>query len=163
MTIRGGGHPKQAMALKPVSRMGPPPRSFAADAHDCIMVRSLRTYRIQGCGAMIRARWQSSPLIIVPTTTSVAAVLGPVKARPGNDGACGQGRATADLDRALCASASTRVWVGAKKRDSKSNKETGMEEVESGVKYMLDFKSPIQGLLSVHSRCGLHNRAVTNS
>jgi len=35
------------------------------------------------------------------------------------------------------------VWVGAKKRDSKSNKETGMEEVESGVKYMLDFKSPI--------------------
>src|SRR6266852_4607452 len=99
MTIRGGGHPKQAMVLKPVSRMGPPPRSFAADAHDCIMVRSLRTYRIQGCGAMIRARWQSSPLIIVPTTTSVAAVLGPVKARPGNDGACGQGRATADLDR----------------------------------------------------------------
>src|SRR5260370_14683248 len=146
MTIRGGGHPKQAMALKPVSRMGPPPRSFAADAHDCIMVRSLRTYRIQGCGAMIRARWQSSPLIIVPTTTSVAAVLGSVKARPGNDGACGQGRATADLDRPLCASASTRVWVGAKKRDSKSNKGTGMEEVEGGVRYMLDFKSPIQRL-----------------
>jgi hypothetical protein len=24
-----------------------------ADAYDCIMVRSLRTYRIQGCGAMI--------------------------------------------------------------------------------------------------------------
>jgi len=55
------------------------------------------------------------------------------------------------------------VWVGAKKRDSKSNKETGMEEVESGVKYMLDFKSPIQGLLDVHSRRGLHTRAVTNS
>jgi hypothetical protein len=34
MTIRGGGHPKHAMVLKPVSRMGPPPRSFAADAHD---------------------------------------------------------------------------------------------------------------------------------
>jgi hypothetical protein len=32
-------------------RMGPPPRSFAADAHGCIMVRSLWTYRIQGCGA----------------------------------------------------------------------------------------------------------------
>jgi len=40
MTIRGGGHPKQAMVLTPVSRMGPPPRSFAPDAHDCIMVRS---------------------------------------------------------------------------------------------------------------------------
>src|SRR5713226_4130621 len=25
-----------------------------------------------------------------------------------------------------------------------------MEEVESGVKYMLDFKSPIQGLLGLH-------------
>src|SRR5882762_11748035 len=34
---------------------------------------------------------------------------------------------------------------------------------ESGVKYMLDFKSPIQGLLGVHSRYGLHTRAVTNS
>src|SRR5260370_3975797 len=27
------------MAYKPLGRMGPPPRSFAADAHDCIMVR----------------------------------------------------------------------------------------------------------------------------
>src|SRR5882672_7900355 len=36
-----------------------------------------------------------------------------------------------------------------------------MEEVGSGVKYMLDFKSPIQGLLGVHSRYGLHTRAVT--
>jgi len=158
MTIRGGGHPKQAMVLKPVSRMGPPPRSFAADAHDCIMVRSLRTYRIQGCGAMIRARWQSSPLIIVPTTTSVAAVLGPVKARPGNE-ACGQGRATADLDRP-CARRPQHVWVGAKKRDSESNKETGMKEVESRVKYMLDFKSPIQGLLRLHTCYGPPDRSA---
>jgi len=36
--------------------MGPPLRSFAADAHDCIMVRVLKTYRIQGCGAIDRAR-----------------------------------------------------------------------------------------------------------
>ena len=33
--------------------------------------------------------------------------------------------------------------------------------MENGVKYMLDFKSPIQGLLSVHSRYGLHTRAIT--
>jgi len=32
--------------------MDPPPRSFAADAHDCIMVRSSRINRIQGCGAI---------------------------------------------------------------------------------------------------------------
>ena len=101
----------------------------------------------------------SSPLIIVPTTTSVAAVLVPVKARPGNDGACGQGRATADLDRP-CARRPQHVWVGAKKRDSESNKETGMKEVESGVKYMLDFKSPIQGLLGLHSCYGPSDRSA---
>ena len=137
MAIRGGGHPKQAMVLKPVSRMGPPPRSFAADAHDCIMVRSLRTYRIQGCGAMIRARWQSSPLIIVPTTTSVAAVLGPVKARPGNDGACGQGRATADLDRP-CARRPQHV-CGSGRRNGIPSRTKKLEWRESGLKYMLDF------------------------
>src|SRR5712692_2689526 len=60
----------------------------------------------------------SSPLIIVPTTTSVAAVLVSVKARPGNDGACGQGRATADLDKP-CARRPQHVWVGAKKRDAR--------------------------------------------
>ena len=27
------------MAFMPRNRLGPPPRSFAADAHDCIMVR----------------------------------------------------------------------------------------------------------------------------
>jgi len=31
--------------------MGPPPRSFAADAHACIMVGVTATHRIQGCGA----------------------------------------------------------------------------------------------------------------
>src|SRR5712671_7608653 len=90
----------------------------------------------------------SSPLIIVPTTTSVAAVLVSVKARPGNDGACGQGpERRPGLDRP-CARRPQHVWVGAKKRDTESNKETGMKEVESGVKYMLDFKSPIQGCLA---------------
>src|SRR6266850_3453981 len=104
----------------------------------------------------------SSPLIIVPTTTSVAAVLVSVKARPGNDGACGQGRATADLDRP-CARRPQHVWVGAKKRDSESNKETGMKEVESGVKHMLDFKSPIQGLLGLHSRYGPPDRSAAHA
>ena len=33
--------------------MAPPPRSFAADAHGCIMVRiRRRIHRMQGCGAM---------------------------------------------------------------------------------------------------------------
>ena len=41
MTVRGGGHPRAHLAIKPRGRMGPPPRSFAADAHDCIMVQAL--------------------------------------------------------------------------------------------------------------------------
>ena len=39
MTVRGGGIPTCPLALTPTGRMGPPLRSFAADAHDCIMVR----------------------------------------------------------------------------------------------------------------------------
>ncbi len=32
-------NPLIPMAFMPRNRIGPPPRSFAADAHDCIMVR----------------------------------------------------------------------------------------------------------------------------
>src|SRR5712691_2343249 len=141
MTIRGGGHPKQAMVLKPVSRMGPPPRSFAADGKlpsDHRPDHNQRGRRARVCQAATDSRG-------LETTERAARA----ERRP-------------DLDRP-CARRPQHVWVGAKKRDSESNKETGMKEVESGVKYMLDFKSPIQGLLSVHSRCGLHTRAVTNS
>src|ERR1700746_3096143 len=145
MTIRGGGHPKQATVLKPVSRMGPPPRSFAADAHDCIMVRSLRTYRIQGCGSDDPAPdGKAPPLIIVPTTTSVCR-----RARGCQGAAWKRWSVWPRAERrptltAPCARRPQHVWVGAKKRDSKSNKETGMKERsgENGVKYLL-------GLLSV--------------
>ena len=41
MTIRGGGNPTSHMVFEPRFRMGPPPRSFAADAYDCIMVAIL--------------------------------------------------------------------------------------------------------------------------
>jgi Tripartite tricarboxylate transporter family receptor len=49
------------MAFMPLCRMGPPPRSFAADAQDCIMVRVVAAHRIQGCGTIVRARQASSP------------------------------------------------------------------------------------------------------
>ena len=52
MTIRGGGDPGQNTVIEPFVRMGPLPRSLAAEAHGCFMVRtSNRSYRIQGCGA----------------------------------------------------------------------------------------------------------------
>src|SRR4051794_39731459 len=60
MTIRGGGAPRGSMALKPLWRMDPPLRSFAADAHYCILVWILWIRRIQVCGAMIRALWRAS-------------------------------------------------------------------------------------------------------
>jgi hypothetical protein len=36
--------------------MGPPPRSFAADAHDCIMVRVLGPTEYKAVARLIRAR-----------------------------------------------------------------------------------------------------------
>src|SRR5215208_2257060 len=81
--IRGGGAPNKGLALEPLFRLDPPPRSFAADAHGCIMVWPLWTDRIQGCGAMTRARWRT-PLGLVcnrlptePNRRSAAAELKP--------------------------------------------------------------------------------------
>ena len=59
MTIRGGGDPSQNMVIEPFVRMGPPPRSLAAEANDCFMVRTQYGYnRIQVCGAGTGAQWQ---------------------------------------------------------------------------------------------------------
>src|SRR5262252_2916986 len=62
MTIRGGGNPIVDMAGAPRFRMGPPPRSFAADAYDCIMVRTrsgsteYRSYAVGGKTLVSRRR-----------------------------------------------------------------------------------------------------------
>ena len=47
--IRGGGKPYSNLALNADRKNGPAARSFAADAHDRIMVRINRSYRIQVC------------------------------------------------------------------------------------------------------------------
>src|ERR1700748_540421 len=98
MTVRGGGVPCLSLASKPPLRMGPPPRSFAADAHACIMVRVAGPTGYKGAARGARAPTASSPRMRHPDHNQRAAVLGALKARPGNDGACGQDRATADLD-----------------------------------------------------------------
>src|SRR6478736_5854927 len=43
----------------PDRKNGPAARSFAADAHDCIMVRIKRPYRIQVCGTKMRPQWRA--------------------------------------------------------------------------------------------------------
>jgi len=62
------------------------------------------------------ARWSAPdgklPSDRRPDHNQRAAVLGAVKARPGNDGACGKGGATADLDSPCARRPSTRVGRG---------------------------------------------------
>jgi hypothetical protein len=66
MTIRGGGDPSQNMVQTTVVRMGPPPRSLAAEANCCFMVGiRRRSNRIQGCGAMLRAQMAGSPRFVL--------------------------------------------------------------------------------------------------
>ena len=114
--------------------MDPPPRSFATDAHDCIMVRSSRIDRIQGCGAIDDRARQRAPLgHVIPTIASVPPCSG--LSRRGLETT--EREALAERRPALTAPARAgvqHVWVGTKKRASKSNKETGKKEVENAVK-----------------------------
>jgi len=94
----------------------------------------LMDHRIQGCGASPSCSTASSPRMrVIPTTTSV----------PSCSGLSRRGLETmeraASTERRPVLTAPARagfqhVWVGAKKRDSASNKETGMKEVENAVK-----------------------------
>src|SRR5262249_8833303 len=129
MTVRGGGVPLSPMAAMPALRMGPPPRSFAADAHACIMVGVTATHRIQGCGAS-----SSCPDSKLPSDVSSRpqpACLGAVKAGlETTERAAGPERRptlTAPVRASL-----QHVWVGAKKRDSKSNKQRNWYEGSEG-------------------------------
>jgi len=82
---------------------------------------------------MIRRPMANSPLIVVPITTSV-----PPCSELSRRGLEAMERA-AKAERRPTLIAPVRVgpqhvWVGTKKRDCKSNKETGKKEVENGVK-----------------------------
>src|SRR6266852_5123514 len=70
--------------------MGPPPRSFAADAHDCIMVRVLGPTGYNVLARLI-APERGLPSDRHPDRTKRAVVLEAVKLWPGNGGACRKG------------------------------------------------------------------------
>jgi hypothetical protein len=64
--------PAETMALMPLCRLGPPPRSLAADAHVCIMVRIQEVHRIQGCRRdLFLAAMRAPPRSVIPTTSSL--------------------------------------------------------------------------------------------
>jgi len=133
MTVRGGGVPCHAMAFVPPLRMGPPPRSSPPMRMRASWFGSLRSTGYKVAARVHRALTASSPRTRHPDHNKRANVLEAVKARPGND------RAEASAERRPALTAPARVgfqheWVGAKKRDSKSNKETGMKKVKNAVK-----------------------------
>src|SRR5712672_775165 len=81
----------------PKGRMGPPLRSFAADAHDCIMVRVLGPTGYKVVARLI-APASGLPSDRHPDRTKRAVVLETVKVWPGNGGACRKVGAAANLD-----------------------------------------------------------------
>src|SRR5215475_12367542 len=87
------------MAVMPRGRMGPPPRSFAADAHGCIMVRVLGPTEYKVVARRIsRARKSGLPSDRHPDRTERAVVLEAVKVWPGKGEACRKAGAMANLD-----------------------------------------------------------------
>src|SRR5258706_7545119 len=107
----------------PKRRMGPPLRSFAADAHGCIMVRVLGPTGYKVVARLIRARKAGSPLIVIPTAPTVPSCSKLSR--------CGLARAQYDarVERrpTLTAPARARLAilrVRAKERESRSNQGT---------------------------------------
>src|SRR4030081_3737713 len=102
----------------PKWRMGPPPRSFAADAHDCIMVRVLvpTGYKVV---ARLIAPERGLPSDRHPDRTTRHVALEAVKVWPGNGGACRKG---------LVRRPTLRATVRASdKRGAVRDKETGSQ------------------------------------
>src|SRR5215471_18639407 len=82
MTVRGGGVPAKTTALMPLCRMGPPPRSSAADAHHCIMVwvfgpPHTRMWHDHSC-----TQPQLPSDVVIPTHASVPSCSEPSRTRP---------------------------------------------------------------------------------
>ena len=107
--------------------MGPPPRSFAADAHDCIMVRVLGPTAYKVVARLIRATESELPSDRHPRPHRVCR-----RAQSCQGMALARAEHVERLVRRPTLTAPARAGfailrVGAKKRDSRSNKETDQE------------------------------------
>jgi hypothetical protein len=107
--------------------MGPPLRSFAADAYDCIMVRVLGPTEYKVVARLI-APASELPSDRYPDRTNRAVVLEAVKVWPGNGGACGMFVRRPSLTASARASAG-EVRVGTKKRLSDRTKKLTKEKM----------------------------------
>src|SRR5262249_13333820 len=130
------------MAVMPRGRMGPPLRSFGADAHDCIMVRVVGPAEYKVVARLI-APASGLPSDRHPDRTKRAVVLEAVKVWPGEGGACRKVGATANLTAPARADVSTRG--SGRRRAFRSNKETDEGKKCAAQPKLLDKKSPIQG------------------
>ena len=117
------------------------------------------TLRIQACGRDPAPQLASSPRVRRPDHTECAVVLGAVKVWPRKAGACGKVGATANLDGS-CARRREQKARRDEETALRSNKESDERRERCvALPKLLDKERPIQGLLGVHSRCGLHTPA----
>src|SRR6266576_3603147 len=156
MTVRGGGIPRRPLALTPNGRMGPPLRSFAADAHDCIMVRVLGPTGYKVVARLNRAPKAGSPLIVIATALSV-----PSCSKPSRYGLA-RAKHAARLVRRPILTASARIdlsdaRVGMKKRTLRSNQETDEGKRCAALANSLTKKAPYKGGLTTNWARGRKN------
>ena len=143
MTVRGGGIPRRPLALTPNGRMGPPLRSFAADAHDCIMVRVLGPTGYKVVARLNRAPKAGSPLIVIATALSVPSCSKP-SVWPGKGEACRKVGATANLD-SFCAHRPQQCAGRDEETDFEIKSRNRRRKKMRGPGKFLDKESPIQG------------------
>ena len=156
MTVRGGGIPRRPLALTPNGRMGPPLRSFAADAHDCIMVRVLGPTGYKVVARLNRAPKAGSPLIVIATALSV-----PSCSKPSRYGLA-RAKHAARLVRRPILTASARIDlsdapVGMKKRTLRSNQETDEGKRCAALANSLTKKAPYKGCSGLNRAPGMRN------
>jgi hypothetical protein len=108
--------------------MGPPPRSFAADAHHCIMVRVVRHPPNTSMWRDPRANQAGSPRQRHPDHTKCAVVLGAVKVWPGDDGSCVATLARRPTLTAPLRATASGICGSGEETGSRSNKETDEEK-----------------------------------
>jgi hypothetical protein len=116
-----------------------PLRSFATDAQDCIMVRVSRPTAYKVAVRLISRCERRAPLKSSSRPADSAIVLGAVKDKPS------RARDSRASLTAPARDACQELWVGAKKRASRSNQETGTKKDDGALRSVLDFRSPIQG------------------